>query len=161
MPSSNNFNSAGVSVTGFSVANTTVASGLNNNTNNNSNFKIARVTAVFPDNTIFFETGINFTRSDLGTPNPKNKAKPINLYNFEKPQVGEYVELIMAPEALGLSADKNSNNKIAYYGRILPAWDNVNGNKVLDQTVQGQVSNNQMTTINQNNINKSFILGGV
>ena len=67
----------------------------------------------------------------------------------------------MAPEALGLSADKNSNNRIVYYGRVLPAWDNINGNKVLDQTVQGQKSSNPMTSINQNNINKSFILGGV
>jgi hypothetical protein len=161
MADSSNFNSAGVAVAGFSIANTAVASGINNQNKENNNFKIARVTAVFVDNTIFFETGINFTKSDLGTPNPKNKAKPINLYNFQKPQVGEYIELIMAPEALGLSADKNSNNRIVYYGRVLPAWDNINGNKVLDQTVQGQKSSNPMTSINQNNINKSFILGGV
>jgi hypothetical protein len=75
--------------------------------------------------------------------------------------IGEYVEIIPAPEAIGLSADKNSSNNIPYYGIVLNAWNNINGNKVLDQTVQGQVSNNQMTAINQNNINKSFILGGI
>jgi hypothetical protein len=162
MPSQNNFNSAGVSVTGNSVANTTVSSGITNqNKSQNNKFK-ARVTAVFSDSTILFENPYeNFGRSDLGVPNSGNKARPIDIYNTAIPMIGEYVEIIPAPEAIGLSADKNSSNNIPYYGIVLNAWNNINGNKVLDQTVQGQVSNNQMTAINQNNINKSFILGGI
>jgi hypothetical protein len=161
MPSSSNFNSAGVSVTGFSITNTTVSSGITNqNKTSNQPFK-ARVTAVNNDGTIFFETFGNFTKSDLGTPNLLNKARPIDIYNFTIPDVGEFIEIIPAPEAMGLSADKNSSNNIPYYGRILNAWNNINTNKVLDQTVANQQSNNQMTNINQNNINKSFILGGI
>ena len=161
MPSSSNFNSSGVSTTGFSISNTTVASGITgNNKQSNNTFK-ARVTSVNPDGTILFETFNTFGRSDLGTPNPNNKAKPIDIYNITIPSVGEFIEIVTAPEAMGLSADKNSNNRVAYYGKILNAWDNINGNKVLDQTVQNQVSNNQMTNINQNNINKAFILGGI
>ena len=161
MPSSSNFNSDGVAVTGVSIANTTVSSGITNqNKTSNQPFK-ARVTAVNNDGTIFFETFGNFTKSDLGTPNLLNKARPIDIYNFTIPDVGEFIEIIPAPEAMGLSADKNSSNNIPYYGRILNAWNNINTNKVLDQTVANQQSNNQMTNINQNNINKSFILGGI
>lgn len=161
MPSSSNFNSAGVPVTGVSVANTAVSSGITNQNKLSNQAYKARVTAVNDDGTIYFETFGNYTKSDLGTPNLLNKARPIDIYNFTVPDVGEFIEIITAPEALGLSADKNSNNRIPYYGRILNAWDNVNGNKVLDQTVSNQASDNQMTVINQNNINKSFILGGI
>jgi hypothetical protein len=161
MPSSSNFNSAGVAVTGVSISNTTVSSGINTISKLSSQPFKARVTAVNNDGTILFETFGNFTKSDLGTPNSLNEARPIDIYGYNIPYVGEFIEIIPAPEALGLSADKNSNNNIPYYGRILNAWNNINTNKVLDQTVANQQSNNQMTTINQNNINKSFILGGI
>lgn len=163
MPSYSNINTSGVPVSNITISNVGVSSGfVGNNQSSLQRFK-ARVTGVDSTNgNVFFETNINnFNKSELGNPNLKNVARPLNIYNITIPIVGEIIEIIAAPEAEGLSSNKNNSNNIPYYDRILNAWNNINGNKVLDDSVADQINNDQMNNINQQNINKSIILGGL
>jgi hypothetical protein len=163
MPSSSNINTAGMPISNITVSNIGISSGfVSGNFIANQRFK-ARVTGVDISNGhIYFETNINnFNKSELGAPNLKNIARPLDIYNIRIPIVGEIIEIIPAPEATGLSANKNTYNNIPYYDKILNTWDNINGNKVLDNTVPNQINESQMANINQTNINKSIILGGI
>jgi hypothetical protein len=163
MPSSSNINTAGMPISNITVSNIGISSGfVSGNFIANQRFK-ARVTGIDTSNGhIYFETNINnFNKSELGTPNLKNIARPLDIYNIRVPIVGEIIEIIPAPEATGLSANKNNYNSIPYYDKILNTWDNINGNKVLDNSVSNQVNESQLNNINQTNINKSIILGGV
>jgi hypothetical protein len=163
MPSSSNINTAGMPISNITVSNIGISSGfVSGNFIANQRFK-ARVTGIDTSNGhIYFETNINnFNKSELGAPNLKNIARPLDIYNIRVPIVGEIIEIIPAPEATGLSANKNTYNSIPYYDKILNTWDNINGNKVLDNSVSNQVNESQLNNINQTNINKSIILGGV
>jgi hypothetical protein len=164
MPSSSNVNTAGAVVSQITISNTGVSSGFTggNNSINNQRFR-ARVTGIDPSNgNIYFETNFqNYNKSELGTPNFNNVARPLDIYNIKIPIVGETVEIVTAPEAIGLSSNKNNSNNIPYYDRILNAWDNINGNKVLDNSVSDQLNNDPINNFNQTNINKSIILGGI
>ena len=163
MPSSSNINTSGVTTSNANINSTVVGAGVTPPFNTSKSRFKARVTAIdLTNGNIYYETnGQKLGKSDLGTPNLNNKARPLNIYNIQLPIVGEYVEIISAAEALGLSADKNVAKLIPYYSNILNSWDNINGNKVLDQTVPNQKSNNQMSEISQQNINKSFLMGGI
>ena len=150
-------------ISNITVSNIGISSGfVSGNFIANQRFK-ARVTGIDTSNGhIYFETNINnFNKSELGAPNLKNIARPLDIYNIRVPIVGEIIEIIPAPEATGLSANKNTYNNIPYYDKILNTWDNINGNKVLDNTVPNQINESQMANINQTNINKSIILGGI
>ncbi len=150
-------------ISNITVSNIGISSGfVSGNFIANQRFK-ARVTGIDTSNGhIYFETNINnFNKSELGAPNLKNIARPLDIYNIRVPIVGEIIEIIPAPEATGLSANKNNYNSIPYYDKILNTWDNINGNKVLDNSVSNQVNESQLNNINQTNINKSIILGGV
>lgn len=163
MPTTSNINNSGLVVNTTVISNVGVASGFSNRSNlNNQKFR-ARVTGINPTNgNIYFEVNYNnFNKSELGAPDFSKVARPLDIYNIKVPIVGEIVEIITAPEAIGLSSNKNNSNNIPYYDRILNAWDNINGNKVLDNTVPNQTNNNPMNNINQENINKSIILGGI
>jgi len=163
MPDQSNINSSGIIVSNSTISNVGLSSGfVSGNLFNKQKFK-ARVTGVDTTNgNIYFEiNNNNFNKSQLGTPDLKNIARPLDIYNLKIPIVGETVEIIAAPEAVGLSANKNNSNNIYYYDKILNAWDNINNNKVLDNSVPNQVNESQLANISQNNINKSFILGGV
>jgi hypothetical protein len=163
MPDQSNINSSGMIISNSYIHNAGLAVGFAvASLFNKQKFK-ARVTGVDTTNgNIYFEiNNNNFNKSQLGTPDLKNIARPLDIYNLKIPIVGETVEIIAAPEAVGLSANKNNSNNIYYYDKILNAWDNINNNKVLDNSVPNQVNESQLANISQNNINKSFILGGV
>jgi hypothetical protein len=164
MPTSENVNTAGVVVSQTTISNTGVSSGFTGGNNNLNNQKFrARVTGIDPTNgNVYFESNFqNYNKSELGTPNLKNIARPLDIYYIKIPMVGEIIEIITAPEAIGLSSNKNNSNNIPYYDRILNAWDNINGNKVLDNSVSDQLNNNPLNNFDQTNINKSIILGGI
>lgn len=163
MPTSENVNTAGTVVSQITISNTGVSSGFTGGNNLiNQRFR-AQVTGINPTNgNIYFDVNFqNYGKSEIGTPNLNNEARPLDIYNIKIPIVGETVEIIPAPEAIGLSSNKNNSNNIPYYDRILNAWNNINGNKVLDNSVPNQLNDDPMSNINQKNINKSIVLGGI
>lgn len=163
MPTNENVNTAGVVVPQITISNTGVSSGFTGGNNlNNQKFR-AQVTGINSTNgNIYYDINFqNYGKSEIGTPNFNNIARPLDIYNIKIPFIGEIVEIITAPEAIGLSSNKNNSNNIPYYDRILNAWDNINGNKVLNNSVPDQLNDDPMNNINQNNINKSIILGGI
>jgi hypothetical protein len=164
MPTEGNINAAGATVPQVTISNIGVSSGFTGGNSNISNQRFrAQVTGIDPTNgNIYYDVNFqNYGKSEIGTPNPNNVARPLDIYNIKIPTIGEIIEIVTAPEAIGLSSNKNTSNNIPYYDRILNAWDNINGNKVLNNSVPDQLNNNPINNFNQTNINKSIILGGI
>jgi hypothetical protein len=161
MPSANNFNTIGTPVTPSTIATTAVSSGIINGNSSTNKLIIGQVTKVNPDHSIYVDINVsNFGKTNAGTPIP-TPIYPADLNMYSIPDVFEYVELIKDPNAVRQSSDKNRGGDVYKYGRIIPGWNNIGGNKVKDQTTPGALSSNPMTNISQNNINKAFILGGI
>lgn len=167
MPNSSNFVTVGSPLSSVSVGNIgNTFSGYQKNTNTNRKFRY-RVIGVFFDekgnctHITYEDTFRNYGKSPLGTVSNNSVAYTSNSNIQIIPEIGEYVELFNAAEEYSATSNKANPVQKTYWKSTegsLNIWNTFEGdNKNLDKTVPGQVVNNQMTSLNIDNYNKSLI----
>jgi hypothetical protein len=165
MPDSGNFQTVGNPISNASIG--SVGTNFSRVLRNNNNVKFRyRVTEVFFDekgnctHIKYEDTFRNYGKSPLGTVENNAIAYTSNSNIQIIPEVGEYIELFNAAEAYSAASNKSSPVQKTYWKSTegsLNIWDTFEGdNKNLDPTVPGQATNNQMTSLNVGNYNKSL-----
>jgi len=96
-----------------------------------------RVLSVNNDRSIAFEyLNNNFNSSTVGTSTSGQTAYPSSNTIIKLPVVGEIVKLFNGPEPFNLSTNKAQYTKVIYYEpQPLNAWQDVNNNVILDNTI--------------------------
>jgi hypothetical protein len=121
---------------------------------NNSNH--VRVTAVYSDGSISYESlDNNLGKSSVGSPTITKALLGSNNIN-SIPYVGELVEIYSGPNT-EMGFNKNQAPKVVYYRPAsLNVWNNQNNNVVLDPTVEGSLNDDKMANLNLNNYQNSL-----
>lgn len=166
MPDSGNFSTVGSPLSNVSVGSVgnTFSKGSRNLTKKKFRY---RVTNLFFDekgnctHLEYEDTFRNYGKSPLGIAKGNLIAYTSNSNVQNIPEIGEYIEIFNGPSPYSMAADKSNSSSVSYWKSTegaLNIWNTFEGdNKNLDSTVPGQVTDNQMTSLNVVNYNKSLI----